>query len=100
MPCSIKKQGPIYKLASVDLCDLNKCLSSSALLFCSFIRTMRGPKETINSSSSAGYNFVTLNEFQPLYIKAHTRRDLPGAPVVKTPHSHCRGQGFNPWSGN
>ena len=70
------------------------------LLFYSFIRIVKGPKEAINSSSSAGYNFVILNELQPLYIRAHTRRDLPGAPVVKTPRSHWRGHGFNPWSGN
>ena len=25
--------------------------------------------------------------------------DFPGGPVVKTPHSHCRGHGFDPWSG-
>ena len=26
--------------------------------------------------------------------------DFPGNPVVKTPHLHCRGPRFNPWSGN
>ena len=26
--------------------------------------------------------------------------DFPGGPVVKTPHSQCRGPGFDPWSGN
>ena len=26
--------------------------------------------------------------------------DFPGGPVVKTPCFHCRGHGFNPWSGN
>ena len=26
--------------------------------------------------------------------------DFPGGPVVKNLHSHCRGRGFNPWSGN
>ena len=25
--------------------------------------------------------------------------DFPGGPVVKTPHFHCRGFGFHPWSG-
>ena len=29
-----------------------------------------------------------------------TMRDFPGGPVAKTPHSQCRGPGFNPWSGN
>ena len=23
-----------------------------------------------------------------------------GGPMIKTPHSQCRGPGFNPWSGN
>ena len=27
-------------------------------------------------------------------------RDSPGGPVVKTPHFHCRGHRFDPWSGN
>ena len=27
-------------------------------------------------------------------------RDFPGGPVVKTPHSQCRGDGFSPWLGN
>ena len=24
----------------------------------------------------------------------------PGGPVVKAPHFHCRGRGFNPWLRN
>ena len=28
-----------------------------------------------------------------------TIRDFPGGPVAKTPHSQCRGLGFDPWSG-
>ena len=35
--------------------------------------------------------------FRPVKILA---RDFPGGPVVKTPHSHFRGPGFDPWSGN
>ena len=27
-------------------------------------------------------------------------RDFPGGPVVKTPSFHCKGRGFDPWSGN
>ena len=27
-------------------------------------------------------------------------KDFPGCPLVKTPHFHCRGYRFNPWSGN
>ena len=26
-------------------------------------------------------------------------QDFPGTPVVKTPSFHCRGHGFDPWSG-
>ena len=26
--------------------------------------------------------------------------EFPGSLVVRTPHSHCREPGFNPWSGN
>ena len=25
---------------------------------------------------------------------------FPGGPVAKTPYSHCKGPGFNSWSGN
>ena len=27
-------------------------------------------------------------------------RDFPDSPVVKAPHVHCRGHGFDPWLGN
>ena len=27
-------------------------------------------------------------------------RHFPGSPVPKTPSFHCRGDGFDPWSGN
>ena len=27
-------------------------------------------------------------------------RDFPGGPVVKALRFHCRGHGFDPWSGN
>ena len=27
-------------------------------------------------------------------------RDYPSGPVARTPHSRCRGLGFDPWSGN
>ena len=26
--------------------------------------------------------------------------EFPGGPVVRTPCFHCRGPGFDPWSGN
>ena len=27
-------------------------------------------------------------------------QDFPGGPVVKMPLFHCKGHGFDPWSGN
>ena len=33
-------------------------------------------------------------------IKKSTNGEFPGGPVVRTPHFHCRGPGFNPWLGN
>ena len=30
----------------------------------------------------------------------YASRDFPGGPVIRTLHCHCRGHGFNPWSGN
>ena len=27
-------------------------------------------------------------------------REFSGGPVVRALHFHCRGHGFNPWSGN
>jgi len=32
--------------------------------------------------------------------KGHDLRDFPGSPEVKTLCSHCRGYGFDSWSGN
>ena len=32
--------------------------------------------------------------------KKSTRWDFPGGPVAEVPCFHCRGHGFNPWSGN
>ena len=31
---------------------------------------------------------------------AEQHREFPGGPVAGTPHFHCRGHRFNPWSGN
>ena len=39
-------------------------------------------------------------EVPRLRIKVGTYQDFPGGPVVKTPHFHCRGCRFDPWSGN
>ena len=27
-------------------------------------------------------------------------KEFPGSPAVRTPHCHCRGLGFGPWSEN
>ena len=32
--------------------------------------------------------------------KKSKKRDLPGGPVVGTPHGLCRAHGRDPWSGN
>ena len=34
------------------------------------------------------------------YFKLYPDRDFPGGPVVRTPHFHCRGHRFDPWSGD
>ena len=48
---------------------------------------------------------VIWNHKMPRIAKASRRKknkveDFPGSPVVKTPPFHCRGHGFDPWSGN
>ena len=42
----------------------------------------------------------TLGQWDRNFSKAHVRREFPGNPVLKTLHFHCRGCGFDPWSGN
>ena len=34
------------------------------------------------------------------FLKKKQERDIPGGPVVKTPHFQCRGCEFNPWLEN
>ena len=36
---------------------------------------------------------------QVVKIKIRRKRDFPGDPVAKTPHSQCKGPGFITWSG-
>ena len=50
------------------------------------------------TSQPSGIYFRYARLVQHLKINLH--RDFPGSPVVKTPHFHCRGHGFDPWSGN
>ena len=33
------------------------------------------------------------------FLKVNLLREFPGDPVVRTLRFHCRGQGFDPWSG-
>ena len=33
-------------------------------------------------------------------LSNHGPWDFPGGPVVRAPHSQCRGPGSDPWSGN
>ena len=40
-----------------------------------------------------------FNNSSPL-IKTWICWDFLGGPVAKTPHSQCRGSGFDSWSGN
>ena len=35
-----------------------------------------------------------------VYVQMGDSWDFPGGPVVKTPHFHGRGHGFDPWWGN
>ena len=47
-------------------------------------------------------NMTCKTSFFSLNLVSHTKvvGEFPGAPVVRTPHFHCTGPGFNPWSGN
>ena len=49
-----------------------------------------------------GYHWLILfRGTDPLKIEIkEDLSDFPGGPVVKTPHSQCKGPGFDPWSGN
>ena len=50
----------------------------------------------------------TLNQYFPtvryqdeaLKLFFKKMRDFPDSPMVKTPRSHCRGPGLDPWLGN
>ena len=43
---------------------------------------------------------VLGNHKQYVEFKNSMLSGFPGGPGVKTPRPQCRGQGFNPWSGN
>ena len=75
---------------------------SRALFLVSALRAQHG---SIYSDSIRGrkeaMHLTELNHndgFQESKVKSIW--DFPGGPVVRTPRFHCRGQGFDPWSGN
>ena len=51
------------------------------------IMSIGNSQKRIQIQASLLIHLVTLNK---------ATQDLPGGPVVKTPHSHCRGQRLNP----
>ena len=57
-------------------------------------------KQLANKYSSQGRlkEYMTCNFYFPALDEFSW--DFPGGPVVKTPRFHCRGRGFDPWSGN
>ena len=42
----------------------------------------------------------TWSKFKTFALQKTPLGDFPGGPVVKTPHFHCTGRGFDPWPGN
>lgn len=58
---------------------------------------------TLASSVTLG-KFYQLLKSQFLHLKYDNKNTyewaFPGRPVVRTPHSHCRGPRFIPWLGN
>ena len=45
-------------------------------------------------------SWIPVLESQSAESKKRHHWDFPGGSVVKTPHTQCRGTGFDPWSGN
>ena len=45
-------------------------------------------------------SFCTSKDIKKGQRNPQNCRDFPGVPVVTLPCFHCRGNGFNPWSGN
>ena len=47
-----------------------------------------------------GHGLQTTGEYEMEEQPKWLQRDFPGGPVAETPHSQCRGPGFDPWLGN
>ena len=45
-------------------------------------------------------NFMIKKQQKKPQLRTFYLGEFPGSPVVRTPHSHCRGPGFDPWLGN
>ena len=59
------------------------------------------PRREDNSDvGTGGGDFLAWVMKKTIYAKVMARGDFPGGPVVKTPHSQCRGPRYNSWSGN
>ena len=43
---------------------------------------------------------LVVSRMKRNWRKAEETGDFIGGPVLKTRPFHCRGRGFNPWSGN
>ena len=54
----------------------------------------------MNNSQETGVLLLCIFRDQSVNKIGMTLGDFPGGPVVKIPHSQCRGPGFDPWSGS
>ena len=55
---------------------------------------------TITSLTSRVRTAAVVHSFNFPEVKSEAYRDFPGGTEDKTPHSQCRGPGFDPCSGN
>ena len=55
---------------------------------------------TLNLNYLEASTLLTPDTFREERQFKYHWRNFPGGPVAKTPHSQCRGSGFDPWSGN
>ena len=72
------------------------------LLVSGFLHMTPKAQVALSLKSKDKLDFIKIKNFcaSKDTVKKVKRRDFPGGPVVKTPHFHCRGRVFEPWSGN